>query len=160
VIIVADTGPLISLAVIDKLELLDSLFTGLAIPETVWRELEKNIEKMSIPKASRFKSNIVSLQNSLYITAGLDLGEKEAIQLLEEIHADELLIDDNDGRVYAESRGILCTGTLGVLTEAKSEGLIPLLKPVFEELLIKRRFFALPLLNAILVDNDETPLSP
>jgi predicted nucleic acid-binding protein len=47
-LIIADTGPLISLAVIDQIDLLDALFYRVAIPEAVWQELEDNIEEVSI----------------------------------------------------------------------------------------------------------------
>jgi predicted nucleic acid-binding protein len=36
-IVVADTGPIISLAVIDKLSILNSLFGNISIPEAVWK---------------------------------------------------------------------------------------------------------------------------
>ncbi|MCL2101809.1 MAG: hypothetical protein FWH22_08885 [Fibromonadales bacterium] len=37
-IIVADTGPIISLAVIDKLSVLSLLFGDISIPSAVWEE--------------------------------------------------------------------------------------------------------------------------
>jgi len=38
-IVIADSGPIISLALIDKLELLDNLFDDIKIPEAVWIEI-------------------------------------------------------------------------------------------------------------------------
>jgi hypothetical protein len=43
VIVVADTGPLISLAVIDRLDLLGVIFGKVVIPEAVWGELARQI---------------------------------------------------------------------------------------------------------------------
>ena len=56
--------------------------------------------------------------------ADLDLGEREAIQLAEEQHADLLLIDERKGRQRARQRGLKTTGTLGVLLSAGELGLI------------------------------------
>ncbi len=54
----------------------------------------------------------------------LDLGEREAIQLAEEKRAELLLIDERKGRLEAKRRGLLVTGTLGVLLSAGRRGLI------------------------------------
>jgi predicted nucleic acid-binding protein len=158
VIVVADTGPLISLAVIDQLDLLDALFHRVVIPQTVWRELEANIGALSIPAAKRFQGNVIAVKRYRDINPDLDTGEKEAIILYEEIQADQLLIEDKAARSFAEGRGITCTGTLGILIEARAGNLIPALRPLFAELLAKKRYFALPLLNRILVFNSEDPL--
>ena len=50
--------------------------------------------------------------------AHLDLGEREAIQLAQEQHADLLLIDERKGRLEAKRRGLITMGTLGVLLTA------------------------------------------
>lgn len=55
---------------------------------------------------------------------GLDEGEAQAIQLAEELKARLLLIDDRRGRMVAEKRGIVTTGTLGVLLAGARYGLI------------------------------------
>jgi predicted nucleic acid-binding protein len=158
VIVVADTGPLISLAVINKLDLLDTLFDRIAIPQAVWQELENNIEELSIPQVRRFQSDVIAVRHYQDINPDLDTGEKEAIILYDEIQADQLLIEDKAARLFAEGRGIICTGTLGILIEAKSGNLIPALRPLFADLLAKGRYFAIPLLNSILALNYEQPL--
>jgi predicted nucleic acid-binding protein len=56
--------------------------------------------------------------------ASLDPGEREAIQLAEEQHAELLLIDERRGRIEAQRRGLATTGTLGVLLAAAQRGLI------------------------------------
>jgi predicted nucleic acid-binding protein len=50
--------------------------------------------------------------------AKLDAGERDAITLATELHADQLIVDDREGRREAERRGIPVIGTLGVLREA------------------------------------------
>jgi predicted nucleic acid-binding protein len=157
-LIVADTGPLISFSVIDELHLLETLFGQVVIPEAVWRELETFIVPFAIPKAQKYQSHIVSLKEPIKELLTLGLGEEEAIQLFTEIHGDRLLIEDNDARQLAESRGIPCIGTPGVLVLAKRKGLIPALRPLFSGLLTRNRYFSLSLLNSILAANGEMPL--
>ncbi|GHU81966.1 hypothetical protein FACS189468_5540 [Spirochaetia bacterium] len=157
-LIVADTGPLISLAVIGQLDLLDALFYQVAIPEAVWYELETLIEEQGIPEFSRLRNKVMPVSHYQEINPDLGPGEKEAIILYDEIQADRLLIEDNGARLFAEARGIHCIGTLGMLIEAKNEGLIPTLRHFFSELIAKNRYFALSLLNRILVLNSEQPL--
>jgi predicted nucleic acid-binding protein len=90
-IVVADTGPLISFAVIGQLDLLDILFDRVVIPQAVWRELEANIEELSIPAVRRFQRNVIVVKRYQDINPDLDAGEKEAIILYDEIQADHLL---------------------------------------------------------------------
>jgi predicted nucleic acid-binding protein len=56
--------------------------------------------------------------------ASFGLGEREAIQLAEEEHADLILMDERKGRLEAKRRGLITTGTLGVLLTAGAMGLI------------------------------------
>ncbi len=53
-------------------------------------------------------------------------GEREAIVLAQELHADIVLIDEGDGRREAQRRALTMTGTLGVLERAAIRGLIDL----------------------------------
>ena len=54
----------------------------------------------------------------------LDPGERQAIRLAEKAEANAFLIDERDGRLVAKQRGVPVTGTIGVLDEAVSEGLV------------------------------------
>jgi predicted nucleic acid-binding protein len=157
-IVVADTGPLISLAVIDKLDLLDTLFGQVVIPEAVWHELEKHIAGLSLPKLKDFQNRVVPISQPISVLVNFGLGEQEAIQLFNEIHGDLLLVEDQGARELAEARGIPCTGSLGVLLEAKRNGLIGALRPFFMEMLARRRFFTIQLLNTTLTASGEAPL--
>src|SRR5919201_5378789 len=53
-------------------------------------------------------------------------GELEAIPLVQELHADRLLMDDLDGRRVASACGVIVTGTMGILETAAIRGLIDL----------------------------------
>jgi predicted nucleic acid-binding protein len=58
--------------------------------------------------------------------AHLGAGEREAILLAQEVRAEVLLMDEQDGRQAARSRGLTVTGTLGVLERAAERGLLDL----------------------------------
>ncbi len=54
----------------------------------------------------------------------LNVGERDAILLATELNATRLIVDDLQGRQEAQRRGLRVTGTLGVLGEAASLGLL------------------------------------
>ena len=54
----------------------------------------------------------------------LGSGEREAVALAEQLHADVILIDETRSRRVARQRGLLITGTIGVLDKAAEIGLI------------------------------------
>ncbi|HEV2983771.1 MAG TPA: DUF3368 domain-containing protein [Vicinamibacterales bacterium] len=56
----------------------------------------------------------------------LDAGEREAIALAEETHADQLLLDEVEDRREAARRNLPFIGTLGVLREAARRDLLDL----------------------------------
>jgi predicted nucleic acid-binding protein len=56
----------------------------------------------------------------------LDAGERDAILLAEELHADQLIIDETRGRQEAKRRGLPFTGTLGILQAGAKQGLLDL----------------------------------
>ncbi len=49
-LVVSDSGPVFSLAIIDKLWVLDSLFEEIFIPKAVWLELTKDKTSEHYPK--------------------------------------------------------------------------------------------------------------
>lgn len=56
----------------------------------------------------------------------LGLGEREAIALACELKATQLLVDDRAARRIVVQRGLLITGTLGILEQAAELGLLNL----------------------------------
>ncbi|MDR0791908.1 MAG: DUF3368 domain-containing protein, partial [Chitinophagaceae bacterium] len=64
------------------------------------------------------------------LESSVDKGEASSIVLALEMPQCLLIIDDIKGRRVASGFGINITGTLGVLVNAKNEGIITLIKPV------------------------------
>ncbi len=129
-IIVSDTAPLNYLILIDCQNALSVLFGTVVIPSKVFEELqrEETPEKVREWIASRpawlhvraLKGGVEAVSDKIHA------GEREAIALAEELHADLLLIDDKDGRQEAEKHHLAVTGTLGVLKAAAQQNIIDL----------------------------------
>jgi len=64
-----------------------------------------------------------------------------------EIHAEAVLIDEENGREIAAEMGLRRVGILGILLRAKNDGLISSLTPVFESLQHNANFWISPALR-------------
>lgn len=62
------------------------------------------------------------------VQASLHKGEAEAIFLATELHAERLVMDDQDARRFANRCGLTVIGTLGILLAAKQRGAIASLR--------------------------------
>ncbi|MPM76907.1 hypothetical protein SDC9_123906 [bioreactor metagenome] len=159
-VVIADAGPIISLALVNKLEILSELFDEVKIPDAVWLEVTHDENKPFVEKIKEyFRDKVCKIKGFNELTFVMDHGESESVVLYRELNADFLLIDDKKARDIAENLGIKCIGTLGLLSAAKDKKIIPELKPVFEELLQNKRFYAIELLNLILRQKDEEDIA-
>lgn len=138
-IVVANAGPLIALARIGRLDLLQTLYGQLRVPPAVWEEVlasgSGQPEVVTIDAAPWI--HVVEVHNVTAVQLmrdRLDAGESEAIVLALELNADLLLIDEARGRRVAEARGLNKTGALGTLIMAKRQGLVPLVTPLLDQL--------------------------
>lgn len=157
-ILVADTSPLISLIVINKLYVLQSQYPETYIPESVWDELYKHPFIRQYQKEMDTLKNCVRKVSKKMTFPEIDSGEADAISLYKELNADLLLIDDKKGRQIAEQNEVNCIGTLALLIAARKRNLIPLLHSVFAELLKNNRYYQKELLNRILAEENEALL--
>ena len=155
-LVIADTGALISLGHINKIHLIEEIFGEILIPEAVWDEL-KSYKHPDFDKsyADFFYSRMRKINSKNYLKYMIDNGESEAIILYQELNADYLLIDDKKARKFAESLDLNCIGTVGILVEAKNRGLVEQIRPIFEKWLSVDRYFSKALLNQILEDSGE-----
>ncbi|MEH2371695.1 DUF3368 domain-containing protein [Nostoc sp.] len=146
-IVVSDTSPLSSLAIVGYISLLGEIYNTVIIPEAVANELANTSDEdervtavLSLDWIEIRQATDQEVVGRLQNEQRLDLGEAEAIALALELNADELLIDERLGRREATKLGVPITGLLGILLVAKHRGLIPIVKPVIDDLMTEAGF--------------------
>lgn len=125
-VVITDSGCLISLERIDRLDILPALFSQVLLPPAVQAEFGVVLPWLNVVPTK--DQGMVAALKML-----VDEGEAEAIALAYELQY-RLIIDDLQGRKVARDLGLQLTGTIGVLVMAKQQGIIPTLKPVIEAL--------------------------
>ncbi len=131
--LVLDTGPLITLARIDCLDIVGNLPYEFLCPEEVRRELDEG-EVAGHPRVAPGWLSVLKLSSSIHPAAvfALDEGEAAVIQLALELKFGIAVIDEWKGRRAALAAGLEVTGSLGLLGQAKLRGLIPAIRPLIE----------------------------
>ena len=142
-IIVSNTSPISNLAKVGQLNLLQQLYETVLIPNAVYEELldegAGEIVIRAVRGATWLKMQpLQNLEVAIELRKFINLGEAEAIAL--EVNATRLLIDERLGRKVAIEQGLKITGVLGVLLSAKKQGLIPVVKPVMNDLIAQANF--------------------
>ncbi|MCB0211603.1 MAG: DUF3368 domain-containing protein [Anaerolineae bacterium] len=152
--IVSDTGPLIALAKIDHLWLLENLFSELYIPPMVHRELlAKNSPEAVILDQALSGFIHVAAPPTLpaeveTATHRLDPSEQQAVALA--YHRQEpIMLDDRLGRAAAKKLGLRVTGTAAVLLQAKKSLHIPAVRPLLIEIRQNGYWLSDEFLNAV-----------
>ena len=129
-LVIADTSPINYLLLVGHIDILPALFERVILPAAVCDELKH-------PKAPLVVRNWVAAPppwvdvrpSSPFHDASLealDAGEGAAIALAIELHADLLLMDDEEGVIAARRKGLEVAGTLGVLSRAAQRHLLNL----------------------------------
>ncbi len=140
-IVVSDASPLIALAVMDLLPVLNKLFEEVFVPPAVIKECLDDISKPMADEIAAALSNrilkekpVADVSRCETLAQVLDLGEAEAIALAIELNA-VAIIDEKAARTVAGREGIQCIGSLYVLIKAKQENLVPAAAPLIKKLL-------------------------
>ncbi len=155
-IVIADSTPLNYLILIHQADLLPQLFDRVLIPPAVFEELQHQEAPLVVRRWIAGPPLWLQVQALRFVpgpTLGhLDPGEREAIALAEELHADQLLLDDADARREAARRSLPFIGTLGVLREAARRDLLDLRTALVQ--LQETSFFVDPALIESLLDEE------
>lgn len=142
-IVVSNATPLIALAKIDRLDLLQELFGTIVIPRAVYEEVVAHAPHRpgaaKIRQAHWIRTQAPTDQTKVnYLRADLDWGEAEALVLAEELHADWVLLDETKARLAAQLLGLRFTGTVGLLLLTKRVGKVAAIRPLLDELKAKQ----------------------
>jgi uncharacterized protein len=144
--IVSNTSPITNLAGIGKLNLLHQLYGTITIPQAVYNEMAGlsrtvpgTLEVQTLPWI--VTQSVTDPNQVAALRAVLDQGEAEAIALALELNAELLIIDERPGRAIARRYDINITGILGVLLEAKRQGLLVAVKPLMDQLINEVEFW-------------------
>ncbi|MEJ1932796.1 DUF3368 domain-containing protein [Nostoc sp. NIES-2111] len=147
------------MAAIGQLDLLRQLYSSVTIPKAVYDEmvsLDKVVPgTVEVQTLSWIKVQAIvdsqKVREILESQDNIDLGEAEAIILSLEIKADLLLMDERRGRTVATNYGINITGLLGVLLQAKKQGLVSSIKPLIDQLITNADFRVSPQLYVLVL---------
>ena len=123
-----DTSPVCYLVLIGEVELLQELFGSVLMPRAVLTELRHEDAPENVRAwAANLPSWIFVHDNPIGPTAGIEklhAGEQNAILLAVTAQAEIVLLDEKSARRVATDRGLQVTGTLGLLGEAATRGLV------------------------------------
>ena len=126
-IAVSNSGPLIHLGQINRLDLLFLLFEKVIIPKSVYieavesglqqghhdaRHIQKEIEKGRIEVKKVPKERLEEIQNE-----NLHKGELEVIALALGTENEVVLLDDEEARIFASTFNLKIRGTLGIIID-------------------------------------------
>ena len=139
--IVTNSTPLIELSKIKQLDLLREVYGAIYIPDEVYVEVV--VEGTGKPGAAEVEAanwiychsvSDVDQVRILQSQHSLHLGECATIVLAREINAEQVILDDNAARRAAIARGLPVIGTVGILLVAKTQRIIPAVRPILNSL--------------------------
>jgi predicted nucleic acid-binding protein len=126
-VVVSDTTPLHYFILVGRECVLEKLYGKVLIPPAVLMELRH----VSAPREiSKWAANLpawITVASPASIPGrydGLDLGERQALALATEIHADLVLVDDKVARRVALRELMKVKGTLGIVADAAKANLL------------------------------------
>lgn len=124
---VVNTSPLVFLGNLGRLELLRHEGREIYIPWAVTEEIaaKPDAAAQAVQAACGTWMQVRNVTDHTAVTlvqAALHKGEAEAIVLAAELHAERLVLDDQDARRFADRCGLKVIGTLGILLAAKQRG--------------------------------------
>jgi predicted nucleic acid-binding protein len=126
-LVVSDTSPLLNLALIGRLDLVERQFETVMAPERVWEELvagEDGVETIEKFRDRGVLQVEAVAETELYVEfrRELDVGEAAALAYAVEADADLVLFDEREARQAARRHDVPITGAIGVLLRSAGDG--------------------------------------
>ena len=152
--IIGDSSALVALSIMNRLDLLETLFGTIHVPQAVYDEVTISSKPQSKKLKTFLEDKIISVEVNIS-QMGLGRGELEAIALYKNMDADFLLIDDRRAKSFAKLNNVNVIGSLGVIVLAKELGKIENIREDLEKLLDSNIFISESLINKILISVGE-----
>lgn len=136
-LIIADAGPIIVLAAIGRLGLLQDLAAEVVVPRTVFTEVVAGAPRPGAAEIAaatwvKIVDGAPDLMEAFRLV--VDPGEAEALAVAKATPGSLLVVDDLRARRVARELGIRLTGTLGILDLSKRAKLLDRVRPELERL--------------------------
>lgn len=143
--VICNATPLINFAAINRLDILQAMFSQVVIPQAVYNETTGS----SLPGSQSVLEAIASGWLQVYtisaipaeIPTELDKGEREAIALALEISEQRILLDEREARQVAQRLGLQVIGTLGILLLAKDNQVILQVQPLLDGMMSMAQYW-------------------
>jgi hypothetical protein len=137
--VVCNTSPLLFLAKIERLALLAALYQVVRIPVAVMGEVQEKTDAAAaaihaLRTTPPYRVHAALPTTLARVPVELGPGERETLALAMDTAADLVILDDQEGRRVARALGLTMTGTVGVLVEAYTRGLLPSVRSELDRL--------------------------
>ncbi|MGK7903477.1 MAG: DUF3368 domain-containing protein [Hormoscilla sp.] len=136
-IVISDTSPICYLLLIDQINILPELYSFVLIPQAVYDELNSPYSPSAIRNWIAYPPEWLQVKTidtaEISGLEKLDIGEREAILLAEQMQAELVILDDKAARRIARERTLKIIGLIGILKDAARTGLVDL-QVTFERL--------------------------
>ena len=148
-VVIADASCLIVLSKIGELELLQLLYDRVYITSEIEREFGEVLPDWILIETVEDK------EYQKFLETKLDIGEASAIALAKSQANALIILDDLKARKFAKELGIVCTGTLGIISKAKEEGHCDKIQPIIQKILQTNFRISQQVVNALLSRHGE-----
>jgi len=155
---VINASPLILLGKIRRLDLLESLAPGLVVPQSVIGEVEAGAtsDAGAYAALSWARAHAVTDLVLPISVANWDLGAGESQVITNCLAVPSVaVLDDGEARACAQWQALPLIGTLGIILRARKTGLIPVARPLVEEIAAAGSFLSRALIESALAQVGE-----
>jgi predicted nucleic acid-binding protein len=127
--VVSNTSPLLNLALIDRLELLQNQFSKVEVPRQVWDEIQagtRGKDALEELRNNDFLEVVSVAEDELFreLHQNIDRGEAAALRYALEKDADLVLLDEKEARNVARRHDLPRTGVIGTLLKGAKSGAV------------------------------------